>query len=236
MARIVQRTAALLPTACVLCAAGGPDLLCMGCRDQFACGQIARCRSCGTLIGQRAGERCGACLKHPPAFDATCVACDYAPPLDQLVLNLKFGNRLPVAALMAGMLADTVAAGSVARPDVLTAVPLGRARLVERGFNQALEIAKPLARQLSLPLDRGLLARQRDTRAQSLLHPDERHANIRRAFIVPAAAMEAVRGRHIGVVDDVMTTGETLNEVAATLKRFGAARVTNFIFARTLPA
>lgn len=152
------------------------------------------------------------------------------------MLNLKFGNRLPLAGLMAGMLADAAGAASLALPEVLTAVPLGRVRLVERGFNQALEIAKPLARLLGLPLDRRLVARQRDTRAQSLLHPDERHANIRQAFIVPATGLDAVRGRHIGVVDDVMTTGETLNEVAATLKRFGAARVTNFVFARTLPA
>ena len=80
-----------------------------------------------------------------------------------------------------------------------------------------------------------LLSRERETRAQSLLHPDDRHHNIRSAFIVSSKAIDLVRGAHIGVVDDVMTTGETLNEIAATLKRFGAARVTNFVFARTLP-
>jgi predicted amidophosphoribosyltransferase len=67
-----------------------------------------------------------------------------------------------------------------------------------------------------------------------MLHPDERHQNVRRAFIVPADAIDRLRGQHIGVVDDVITTGATLNEVAATLKRFGAARVTNIVFARTL--
>jgi predicted amidophosphoribosyltransferase len=90
-----------------------------------------------------------------------------------------------------------------------------------------------MSRALGIGLDAKLVARMRDTRAQTLLHPDERHRNIRNAFIVPDHAIDSVRGRHIGVVDDVITTGETLNELAATLKRFGAARVTNFVFART---
>jgi len=178
--------------------------------------------------------KCGDCLKHEPAFDATIVAADYAPPIDQLVLALKFGNRLQLAPLMARMLHDAaVCTRGLALPTRLAAVPLGKQRLAERGFNQALEIAKPLARALGVKLDARLIARQRDTRAQSLLHPDERHKNIRQAFLVPGNAITLLQGAHVGVVDDVMTTGETLNELAATLKRFGAARVTNFVFART---
>ena len=175
--------------------------------------------------------RCGECLKQPPAFDATVVATDYAPPADRLVLALKFGNRLAVAPLFAQRL--HAATKGIAVPQLLTAVPLGPQRLVQRGFNQALEIARPLSRRMRVKLEPGLVARHRETLAQSSLHPDERQKNIRNAFVVPAPAMGRVYGRHIGVVDDVMTTGETLNELAATLKRFGAARVTNIVFART---
>ncbi len=183
-------------------------------------------------------SKCGNCLKQAPAFDATIVAADYAPPVDQLVLALKFGSRLALAPLFARMLRDALLqehAQSVALPTQLIAVPLGAQRLAERGFNQALEIARPLSRALGIPLDAHLVARQRETTAQSLLHPNERHKNIRHAFTVAHDAIDRVRGRHIGVVDDVITTGETLNEMAATLKRFGAVRVTNFVFARTLP-
>lgn len=178
---------------------------------------------------------CGQCLKQPPAYDATIVAADYAPPVDQLVLALKFGHRLALAPLFARQLQQAIARiGKLAMPDQLTAVPLGPQRLVERGFNQAVEIARPMSRALGIRLDPGLVARMRDTRAQALLPPDDRHKNVRGAFIVPADAIERVRGRHVGIVDDVITTGETLNELAATLKRFGATRVTNFVFARTL--
>ncbi|GAB3540265.1 hypothetical protein GCM10027343_09040 [Noviherbaspirillum agri] len=174
-------------------------------------------------------------MQRAPAFDATVAATDYAAPVDQLVLGLKFGSRLALAPLFGRMLADAVSqAQASAMPTLLTAVPLGPRRLAERGFNQALEIAKPLSRTLNIRLDARVVSRLRDTRAQALLHPDERHKNIRNAFLVEGSAIDHIRGQHIGVVDDVMTTGETLNELAATLKRFGAARVTNFVFARTL--
>jgi len=172
-------------------------------------------------------------MQRAPAFDATIAATDYAAPVDQLVLGLKFGSRLDLAPMIGRMLANAALhAQSPAMPTLLTAVPLGPRRLTERGFNQALEIAKPLSRALGIKLDARLVSRLRDTRAQALLHPDERHKNIRNAFIVED--VDVVRGLHIGVVDDVMTTGETLNELAATLKRFGATSVTNFVFARTL--
>ena len=180
--------------------------------------------------------QCGECLQRRSVFDATVAAADYTAPIDQLVLGLKFGGRLEMAPLMAGMIRDAaLRRQELPLPTLLAPVPLGARRLVERGFNQALEIARPLSRSLGVSLAPRLLMRERDTRAQSLLHPDERSLNVRRAFIVSADAIDIVRGAHVGVVDDVMTTGETLNEIAATLKRFGAARVTNFVFARTLP-
>ena len=112
---------------------------------------------------------------------------------------------------------------------------LGRQRLAERGFNQALEIARPLSAALGIALRPALAVRARDTQAQSGVAPAERKKNIRGAFIVAPGALDLVRGQHIGVVDDVMTSGATLHELAAMFKRFGAARVSNFVFARTPP-
>jgi ComF family protein len=232
---VLARLPAAIPSSCALCGCDSNTALCGGCRAQFFSHRPHRCKRCAITIATDDAGICGACLKQPPAFDATIVAVDYAAPVDQLVLGLKFGNRLELAPLFAGMMRDAMLdAPPVALPQQLTAVPLGSQRLVERGFNQALEIAKPLARSLGITLEPRLVSRQRDTHAQAQLHPDERHKNIRNAFLVTGDAIDLVRGRHVGVVDDVMTTGDTLNELAATLKRFGAVRVTNFVFARTL--
>jgi ComF family protein len=234
--RMLARMPAALPSSCALCGCAGDEALCGGCHAQFFSRRRRRCLQCASPMPDIEASQarvCGECMKNPPAFDATVVVADYAPPVDQLVLGLKFGNRLAMAPLFARLLHVATTDRELALPDRLVAVPLGPARLAERGFNQALEIARPLARALGVTLDTGLAARRRDTQAQAMLHPDERRKNIRHAFIVPAAAIDRVGGRHIGVVDDVLTTGETLNELAATLKRFGARRVTNFVFART---
>lgn len=235
------RLPALLPSSCALCGSSGNAVICQGCHAQFFGRSSHRCTQCAIPlpdVATTSTRRCGECLAQPPAFDATIVAADYAPPIDQLVLALKFGSRLALAPLFARALRDALLqerAEEIALPTLLTAVPLGRRRLAERGFNQALEIAKPLSRALGIKLEPQLAVRRRDTDAQALLHPDQRHKNIRHAFVVPDTAIDRVRGQHVGVVDDVVTTGETLGELAATLKRFGAARVTNFVFARTLP-
>ena len=181
--------------------------------------------------------RCGACLDQPPAFDATFAAVDYGAPVDQLVVSLKFGSRLALAPTFARLMRDALllpAAPQPALPSVLLPVPLGATRLAQRGFNQALEIARPLSRTLGIKLEPRLATRLRDTSAQSSLHPEQRRKNVRNAFMISHEFVDRLHGQHVGVVDDVMTTGETLNELAATLKRFGAARVTNFVFARTL--
>jgi ComF family protein len=184
-------------------------------------------------------RRCGQCLSDTPAFYRTTVACDYIAPLDQLILDLKFGHQLAIAPVLAKLLANSVLFAVPAFPDLLpdlfVPVPLSGARLAERGFNQALEIAKPFAKLLNSPLYPKLLLRVRDTTAQTLLHPIERRDNIRQAFTLNLGYEDKIRGRHIGVVDDVMTTGATLHEIAACLKRHGAKQVSNFVFARTPP-
>jgi ComF family protein len=230
-------SASLLPSSCALCGLGSDAAVCAPCHTRFLGANGARCRCCANPLALRdACWPCAVCQRAAPAYDATVAAGDYASPLDQLVLQLKFGGRLALAPWMGMVLGQAVLARRLtALPDLLCPVPLGPSRLVERGFNQALEIARPLSRTLGIPLRTGLALRTRDTAAQSGVGPAERKRNIRRAFTLAPGAQEMVRGRHIGVVDDVMTSGATLHELAATLKRAGAARVSNFVFARTPP-
>ena len=227
----------LLPASCALCGAACDAAVCGACHAQFFGRDLTRCQRCANplAIGETASH-CGRCLASPPAFDATLVACDYAAPVDQLVLQLKFGGRLALAGLFARLLRDAVLRQpDFVLPALLCPVPLGPARLTERGFNQALEIARPLAHLLGLAVHPALAARVHETQAQSSVTPAERARNIKHAFIVAPEALLLVHGRHIGIVDDVMTSGQTLGELAATFKRFGAARVTNLVFARTPP-
>lgn len=229
----------LLPCSCALCGELAASVVCAPCRSRYAAPQGLRCACCANPLGPGATARqgCGACLAAPPAFDATLAAVDYAAPLDALVLSLKFGARLPLAPWFAELLHEAILAqGGWTLPDVLCPVPLGPRRLVERGFNQALEIARPLATSLGIELQPRLAARVLETAAQSGVSPRERAANIRGAFDVPAPMAQLVRGRHVGIVDDVMTSGHTLGELAATLKAAGAVRVSNLVFARTLPS
>ncbi len=226
----------LLPSCCALCAARCKAAVCAACRVQFLAPQATRCHRCANpLDALDAGLPCAACQSHPPAYDATIVAADYGAPIDQLVLQLKFGGTLALAPWFGQALAEAAARAGTVMPDLLCPVPLGPQRLVERGFNQALEIARPLARALGVELRRALAVRARETTAQSGVAPAERQKNIRNAFMLAPDAVASVRGKHIGVVDDVMTSGATLNELAGVFKRFGAARVSNFVFARTPP-
>ena len=228
-----ERLPAVLPSVCTLCGAVCDDNLCAACAAQFFGDRPTRCAQCANLLPHATGEYavCGECLKLSPAFDATLVAVDYGAPVDQLVLALKFGGQLALAPLLARLMCAALPSSAVL-PELLLPVPLARERLSGRGFNQSLEIARHLSRSLSIPFEPTLAIRVRETVAQSLLPVDERHKNVRRAFTLDGKNIERIRGRHVGLVDDVMTTGETLGELAMVLKRFGAARVTNLVFAR----
>lgn len=237
MARMRGALGALLPCACALCGGQADTPVCQACSRQFVDGGRARCRCCANpLHAADRGLLCGVCLADAPAYDATVTASDYACPLDQLVLRLKFGSALALAPWCARALQRAVLdAAGFDLPELLCPVPLGPRRLAERGYNQALEIAKPLSTLLGIALQPQLAVRPRDTAPQSSVAPGQRKNNMRHAFLVAPGMLEMVRGRHIGVVDDVMTSGHTLHALAATLKRFGAARVSNLVFARTPP-
>lgn len=229
----------LLPCSCALCGQANPAAVCAACSAQYLPPPSgAHCVQCALPLSVSEDTVCGQCLQRLPSFDATVAACHYQAPLEQLVLGLKFQARLGLAEWMAARIRDALLAGSQAQaglPDILCPVPLAPRRLAERGYNQALEIARPLARSLGVRLEARLCQRIRETRAQSLLPLNERGKNLRQAFVLAPQAFGRVDGLHIGVVDDVMTTGHTLQQVADLLKHHGAARVSNFVFARTLP-
>lgn len=229
--------ATVLPAQCALCGMGCPEVLCPPCRAQYLGHSRPRCCQCANpLAGTDGTPLCGRCLRKRPAYDATVTACDYAPPVDQLLLQLKFGARLPLAPLFAQLLAVAVQQQPAwEQPQLLCPVPLGPARLAGRGFNQALEIARPLARLLAIPLQPRLALRVRETRAQSGVAPRERRANLAHAFAIAPQHGGLLQGCHVGIVDDVMSSGHTVNTLAAACKRAGASRVSILVVARTPP-
>ena len=219
----------LLPSHCALCSTAEATL-CRHCAELIAT-RARRCNCCGIrLPDQEAHSHCGACVSNPPAFQESLIATDYAPPMDRLVQDLKFRACLPLAAAFAQLLIDK-ALPLLQSFDLILPVPLSRERLARRGFNQALEIARPVGRALKVPLESRLCVRVRDTQPQTELPLSERRVNMRGAFAVNHRA--AVAGKQIIVIDDVMTTGHTLNEVAACLRRHGASRICNLVLART---
>jgi len=243
LARLAGRLAgSLLPRTCLLCGFScgtmSQDPICRICDAAYWNEARSRCLACALplpgLRARRAGAarfRCAACARTPPPFDATLALADYRPPLERLALGLKFRARLAVAQAFGRRLATLAAdyGGDADPPDVIAPMPLAHARLVARGYNQAWEIARPLARALGVAAEPTLLLRTFDTAPQSRLDRDARRRNVATAFRVT----RPVGGLHVGLVDDVMTSGATLEAAARILKTAGARRVTNFVALRT---
>lgn len=216
----------LLPRECFLCVAASKELLlCPACRDSLPRMPSDFCPICALPTPR--GAVCGACLTRPPHFDASHAVFRYEFPVDSLIHALKYGHRLASADFLASALLE---AAPGTRPDLIIPVPLASNRLAERGFNQAVELARPLARQWRVPLDTRAVTRAIDTLPQASLPWKERAKNIRHAF----SCGVDLSGKSVIVVDDVMTTGATLNELAGTLKAYGAGRVENWVVARAL--
>ncbi|MCX8085729.1 MAG: ComF family protein [Rhodocyclaceae bacterium] len=222
----------LLPRVCLLCGDRATGALCAECEADLPRLAGPLCPVCAQPL-EAPAPACGACLKQPPAFDACFTPLQYAPPADALVRLFKFPGE-PFARRLAS--ADCLAAAMLGGPrpagDVIVPVPLSRARLKERGFNQALELARPLARALMLPLDTTGLVRVRETAPQSTLAWEERARNLRQAFL----AERSYAGLSVILVDDVMTTGATFDAAASALKAAGAVRVFGWSATRALKA
>lgn len=214
------------PASCLLCGANGNHrALCIGCIDTLPWLPALHCPYCA--IPTLDGKSCGACLKSPPTFDATCATFLYTDTLAHLVPAAKFGARWSLLPALAELMLPAVE--KAPRPDLLIPLPLHSQRLKERGFNQALEISIPLARALNIPLRNTFLTRIKDTEHQARLSEKARKTNMRRAF----SALANLDGTHVAVVDDVMTTGASMDAAAQALKQAGAARVDAWILART---
>ena len=220
---------ALLPPHCLLCGRSGSGErdLCAACAADLVRNQVS-CARCALPLAMPA-PLCGECLQREPPFAAAYVPFVYAAPLDQLVTRLKFGGNLAAGRVLSELWIDTLRTTAPTLPDALLPVPLHAERLRERGYNQALELARPIAKACAVALRDDVLVRSRATSAQSNLDSAERHRNLRGAFAI-AAGIDLPS--HVAVIDDVMTTGATLQECARTLLHAGVTRVDVWALAR----
>ena len=230
----------LWPSRCLACGQCGDDGidLCERCAATLPWNRSAclRCAIPLSIVDGDGPQVCGACLQHAGGsarpgrttpLAEVHTAFVYAAPVDRLLPRFKFHHDLAAGGLLAQLMAQALA--TAPRPDALVPIPLHYARLRQRGYDQALELARPLARALGLPLLDGALRRVRATAAQSLLDAAQRRRNLKDAFASPAGvALPA----HVALVDDVMTTGATLHAAALALRRGGVQRVDAWVCAR----
>jgi len=234
MLKVASRLASLVfGGSCFLCDGSSRDatdpaqILCAACEHSLMQLPAPRCPLCA--LRTPGGESCGRCIAKRPAFDATLCIADYDFPADVLVQALKFRGELALAGLFGRMIRRRLDAAALADVDCMVPVPLSDPRMRERGFNQSMEVARSVAAAGGPPVDAALAMRARDTSPQAGLPWKERARNLRGAFQCEPRA----HGLRVALVDDVMTTGSTLDELAATLKLAGAARVVNWVVART---
>ncbi len=220
----------LFPPLCHICKTFIPDAgdihLCAGCREKLVPVDSPLCPVCGVSFATGSGidHLCGACLSHSPSYTAARAAYAFGGPVQELVHRFKYGHKVhlcrPLALLTATHLAGFAAQAAA---DMVIPVPLHKKRLRWRGYNQAVLLGGVLAKEWRLPLVRRNLCRVRWTEPQVSLAAAERVQNVRGAFAVTDAA--SVAGRRVILVDDVFTTGSTVEECARTLKRAGAEAV-----------
>jgi ComF family protein len=216
-----------LAPACLLCAGGATEHgLCAGCHGDLPRLGTERCPVCAAPTP--GAQTCGRCLQQPPRFDRVIAACTYSHPIDILVRMLKYDGNLAAARPLATVLADALEAEPY--PDLIIAMPLAKTRLTQRGFNQALALARPLCREFGLQIAHDAVQRSRAGVPQASLPWKERNKNVRGVFV----CQSDLSGKRVAVMDDVLTSGATLDSLAGELKRAGAAHVTGWIAARTV--
>lgn len=214
------------PSSCVLCGNSSTGGLCAACADELPENTCA-CVRCALPLFDSERQVCGRCLTRLPAFDAAWSPFIYAQPLEWMISQLKFNAKLLQANVLSELMLQRLpeAAG---KPDCIMPVPLHRQRLRQRGFNQSIELARPLSRALDVPLDVTSCRRLRATPPQTGMTAKQRRRNLRGAFEFP----NDQNYKHVVLFDDVMTTGATLNELAGLLRRHGVQRVEVWSLAR----
>ena len=228
-ADLVGRALAAVPSQCAICRAWPARPVCEGCVQRFA-QPVHRCRTCALPLP--AGQpQCGTCLRHPPPLAGCFAAVDYAFPWSACIARFKFREQVGWAHALADLMRHSPwTEPTLERCDLLLPMPLSAQRLRERGYNQALELAKQLAPD---KVDAHLLLRVRDTPPQRNLSRAERLRNVRGAFVVDPLRVARLRGRQAVLVDDVMTSGASLFAAAQALRQAGAAGVSALVLART---
>ncbi|WP_052736623.1 ComF family protein [Aquincola tertiaricarbonis] len=230
---MTPRPALPWPTLCCVCHAWAQARICPDCCHRFAPPR-PRCRRCAARVPEGVAT-CADCSATPPPFVRSTVVADYAFPWHAVIGRLKYHQGLDVADALAGLLAAAVQADGAAQPALVLPMPLGHQRLRERGYNQAAELSRRVARRLALPHAPGLLHRVAETAHQALLSRADRQRAVLGCFAVDAARSHPLRGHVVALVDDVVTTGATAAEAARTLLAAGAHAVQVWAFARTPP-
>lgn len=222
---------ALWPGVCVLClsASGRTRDLCSACERDFV-GNPVRCRVCSLPLFRTSSDPvCGGCLRTRSLVDSSFVPFKYEYPLNRLVQRLKYGKDLSIARVLGEVFADHYQAiEQVKPPAAIVPVPLGARRYRERGFNQAHELAREVARHCGIAIRGDLVERVRETQEQAGLARRQRKRNVRGAFRIRSP----LDSSHIAIFDDVVTTGSTVNELARVLRRAGAKRIEVWAIAR----
>jgi ComF family protein len=217
----------MLPQQCLLCAAlAGNDGIFHDCNADLPWQHDPCCPVCALPSGT--GEVCGACLQHPPVFNAKLAALKYQFPINLVLQRYKYAGLLAVSEVTGELLAGSLRGES--KQDLIIPMPLHFSRLLERGFNQAAEIARVVARELGIPLDLHACSQARPTKSQVGLSLQESKKSLRGVF----ACRQTLGGKRVALLDDIMTTGASLNELAKTVKDAGAAKMECWVVARTL--
>jgi ComF family protein len=222
----------ILPHTCLLCKGVSDRLqdLCKNCLLDLPILPHG-CQLCANVLPATKNSLiCGQCLQNKPYFDCTHALFLYQPPITQLILDLKFQHALANARLLGELLTEKIRHWYQTKslPSAIIPVPLHAERLKERGFNQAMEIARPIANALQIPLFAKDFLRKKHTIAQATLPAEQRKRNIRNAFLIK----RDLKNQHIAVIDDVITTGNTINEFCRTLKKQGAGQIDVWCCAR----
>ena len=221
---------------CAVCRAWSHQTVCEDCLQRYA-RPVPRCWTCAArlpleLVG-RPRPQCGRCLREAPPLDRAVAALDYGFPWDGLLQHFKYHQALDLRESLLERMNSALSAAEVDTPDWLLPVPLSTARVQERGYNQSHELAKALARRRGLRCDPDLLLRIRDSAPQAGLALQARAANVRGIFAVDPLRASKLRGCSVALLDDVMTSGATLYELAGVLLQAGVMSVQAWVVART---